>query len=142
MENERIYVLNHPKLSGVTQIAQLVHVLLESNYFYHQELMIINAHPVDYAPQFAFPRDAFRLVCNVDDSAGIPSWDTVRNSMVENDNLICIGSHRPDIDRTFQLAYLAGSTPSLILRQLDSSADLQAIAQQLMDEWMTAHNTL
>lgn len=85
----------------------LCHAFVRSSQYYHQELTVLNPAPTQYDPAYIFPRDMYLYYFHHDQDADLLSHnELVAIVMTHKAPIHCVGSHRPDTDRTLQLIWV------------------------------------
>ncbi len=109
---------------GARDQINLCYAFVESTCYYHQEISILNPAPTQYDPAYIFPRDMYLYYFHRDQSVDpLPLNELVDMVMKQHAPIHCVGSHRPDMDRTIQLIWMPP----------DGTAESQLIVQFIAD---------
>lgn len=99
-----MHYIDIPDMEEERNRVKMCYAFLKSSRFYHQEICIFNPKPKHYDPRYVFPRDCFLISYSAESNDTPPSLEKVADTLHEAKTLCsCIGSHRPDMDRTVQL---------------------------------------
>ena len=107
-----------------TQI-KLCYAFVQSANYLYQELSVLNPDPRQFDAEHLFPRDLYLYTyhseCNQD---LLPIDELVEMAKQKQAPIRCIGSHRPDMDRSIQLIWMpavGGAESQLIVQILSSN---------------------
>lgn len=99
-----------PALDDEINRVRMAYAFLTSPNFFHQEIAIINPNPQQYDREYLFPRDLYLLSYHVESNEEMPSLRDVVDVLHHAQTAcICIGSHKPELDRTIQILCLSKS---------------------------------
>ncbi len=109
---------------GAHDQIKLCYAFTRSSNYHYQELSVLNPSPTQYDPAYIFPRDLHLYFYHRDQSSDLlPLGDLVDLVVTQHAPIHCVGSHRPDMDRTIQLIWMPP----------DGTAESQLIAQFVVD---------
>ena len=86
----------------VDERAKLCYAMLTSPKFYHAELEVFNSNPVEFDPEYVFPRDIFTYTFDQDKGDMLPELSVIQ-AVAKNTPILCSASHKPDCCVTFRL---------------------------------------
>ena len=99
-----------PEMAEESNRVKMCYAFLASPHFFHQEITIINPNPRHFDNRYILPRDIYLLAYHVESGEKMPQLqDVIDMAHKAQTACICIGSHKPDIDRTIQLFCLPKS---------------------------------
>ena len=100
----RLATLQLEELRYVENRVKMCYAFAKSPRFYNQELAIMNPHPSHYVPGFVAPRDALLYNYEADAEEAILSLGEFQELACNaHAPIVCIGSHKPGLDRSVQL---------------------------------------
>ncbi len=144
MHEQEMFRLTQPELQNHREALRCCWAALSSPQLYHQEIAIYNPHPTEFDVEYVFPRDMFLLDYHVESGLEKPSFEEIYKLVSEhNAPVVCTGSHREEIESTYQLMLLPPQSGNQIHMAVacighQSEADQDAIAHALTSAYKCA----
>ncbi len=100
----RLATLQLDELRHVENRVKMCYAFAKSPHFYNQELVIMNPLPSHYVPGFVAPRDAMLYNYEAAVEEAILSLEEFQELACNaSAPIVCIGAHKPELDRSVQL---------------------------------------
>ena len=103
----RLLTLQMTELQKAESRVRMCYAFAQSPYFYHQEITILNPQPSQFVLNMVAPADLYLYHYIAGAGEALRSEEEIRAIVCNTAApIICIGSHTPDLDRSFQLLSL------------------------------------